>query len=524
MDIIVKDLSISIGKQDLFHNESFGVSNGAKVGVIGRNGVGKSTLLKAILGKIDYSGTITCTARIGYFAQHIDVDGNLTCLEELEKGLNDSQNAQRIAEIEALMGDPTVYNDHGKLTKLTNEYGLLQAKVAQESQSSNATNVKDVLKRLHVSEDIFNKKVGELSTGQKAILSLAKIFCASCDVLLLDEPTNHLDFNRLNMLEDFIKNFRGIVLIVTHDRYMLNRIADTILKIEHGRIIKYNGNYDTYIKARLDQIYSQAKAYDNEQAYRKVQIEKINKIGTAPKNAKQSHYRRKMLDERDEVEAPHMDKSDFDMRFQCKEVLAPYVMETKDLAVGYSAENPLIRKINLTIGTGQRFVIIGENGCGKTTLMRTIEGKMPALEGEIELAGQVVLGYADQDLKGLNMENTMYEEIYEMVKDKAIARMNLGMIGFSETSEVEKKISSLSMGEKSRLNLLKVLLKRPNFLLLDEPTNHLDIDAREIIENAFLHYDGTILAISHDRYFIQKVATRMVKVENKRIVDLKKLS
>jgi ATP-binding cassette subfamily F protein 3 len=191
--------------------------------------------------------------------------------------------------------------------------------------------------------------------------------------------------------------------------------------------------------------------------------------------------------------------------------------------VGYSQENPLIRKINLTIGTGQRFVIVGENGCGKTTLIKTIAGKMPALEGEIELAGQVVIGYADQDLKGLNMDNTMYEEIYEMVKDKGIARMNLGMIGFSETDEVEKKISSLSMGEKSRLNLLKVLLKKPNFLLLDEPTNHLDIDAREIIENAFLHYDGTILAISHDRYFIEKIATRMVKVENKRIVDLKKL-
>lgn len=493
------------------------------MGIIGRNGVGKTTLLKAILGKIDYSGKITYDARVGYFAQHIDVDSHLTFLEELEKGINTSQHSTRIAEIEALMGNPEIYNDNKKLTQLTNEYSQLQSKMQQENQSSNATNVKEVLKKLNVTEAIFNKKVGELSTGQKAILSLAKIFCANVDILLLDEPTNHLDFDRLNMLENYLKNFKGTVLMVTHDRYMLNRMADTILKIEHGKIIKYNGNYDTYIKARLDQLYSQAKAYENEQAYRKVQIEKINKIGTAPKNAKQSHYRRKMLDEREEVAAPRMDKSEFEMRFVCKEVLAPYVLETKDLAVGYSQENPLIRKINLTIGTGQRFVIIGENGCGKTTLLKTIVGKLPPLEGEMEFAGQAIMGYADQDLKGLNMENTMYEEIYEMVKDKAIARMNLGMIGFSETDEVEKKISSLSMGEKSRLNLLKVLLKRPNFLLLDEPTNHLDIDAREIMENAFLHYDGTILAISHDRYFIQKVCTRIVKVENKRVVDLKKL-
>jgi ATP-binding cassette subfamily F protein 3 len=379
--------------------------------------------------------------------------------------------------------------------------------------------VREILKKLKVPESLFSMKVGALSTGQKAILSLAKIFCADCDVLLLDEPTNHLDFDRLDILENHLKQFKGTVLVVTHDRFLLNRMADTILKIENGKVIKYSGNYDTYLRARTEQYEAQSKAYENEQNYRRIQLEKINKIGTAPKNVRQSEYRRKMLDAREEVEVPDLDKSEFEVHFQSKPMKAPYVVETHDLSVGY--EKPLIKHIDLAIGAHQRFVIIGENGCGKTTLLKTIAGRIPKLDGKIDYASEVVMGYADQDLQGLDYEKTLYEEIYTILQDKALTRANLSMIGFKKPEEVEKKIASLSMGEKSRLNLLKVLLRKPNFLLLDEPTNHLDIDAREIIENAFLNYDGTILAVSHDRYFIQKVANRIVKVENRTIVKVK---
>ncbi len=522
MDIVIKGLSISLGKQDLFHDESFGIAYGTKAGLIGRNGVGKSTLLKAIIGQTDYNGQISCNARIGYFAQHIEVNEDITFLEELEKGLNQSAYAGAIEAIEKQMADPHVYNDMKKLTALTEEYSLLQAKAAQETQSANATNVKEILKLLKIPPALFNQKVAELSTGQKAILSLAKIFCANCDVLLLDEPTNHLDFERLDILEKHLKNFKGTVIVVTHDRYFLNRIADTILKIENGHVIKYNGNYDTYLRARTEQFSAQEKAFENEQNYRRIQLEKINKIGTAPKNVRQSEYRRKMLDERESVERPNMDKSDFNVRFSARPMKAPYVMETKELEVGYDENAPLLKHVNLAIGAEQSFVIIGENGCGKSTLLKTIAGKIPKLGGEIEFASEAVIGYVDQDLKNLNADKTLYEEIYALVPDKAIARANLSMIGFRKPEEVEKLISSLSMGEKMRVNLLKVLLNKPNFLLLDEPTNHLDIDAREIIENAFLNYDGTILAVSHDRYFIHKVADRVVKVENKRIVNTTK--
>ncbi len=519
MDLIVKRLSISLGKRDLFHDESFGIAYGSKVGIIGRNGVGKSTLLKAIIGKADFNGEIQCDARIGYFAQHIDVDEELTFLEELEKGLNASAHGERLAEIEARMGDPKVYNDVKMLTALTEEYTLLQTKIHQETQSANAVNVKDVLKQLKVPESLFSIPVKELSTGQKAILSLAKIFCADCDILLLDEPTNHLDFDRLDILERHLQAFKGTVLVVTHDRFLLNRIADTILKLENGKVIKYNGDYDTYLRARTEQFSAQSKAYDNEQNYRRIQLEKINKIGTAPKNVRQSEYRRKMLDEREEVEVPSLDKSDFEVHFESKPMKAPYVVETHGLSVGY--DTTLIKNINLAVGAHQRFVIIGENGCGKTTLLKTIAGRIPPLDGSIDFASECVMGYADQDLKGLDEEKTLYEEIYAILQDKALTRANLSMIGFRKPEEVDKRIATISMGEKSRLNLLKVLLKKPNFLLLDEPTNHLDIDAREIIENAFLNYDGTILAVSHDRYFIQKVANRIVKVEKKSLTMVK---
>jgi ATP-binding cassette subfamily F protein 3 len=520
MDIIVKGLSISLGKQDLFHDESFGIAYGSKVGLIGRNGVGKTTLLKAIIGKTDYNGQISCNARIGYFAQHIEVDEGLTFLEELEKGLNQSAYSGEIEAIEKQMADPKVYNDMKKLTTLTDHYSLLQSKMSQETQSSNATNVKEVLKKLKIPDTLLEKKVNELSTGQKAILSLAKIFCANCDVLLLDEPTNHLDFDRMDILENHLRTFKGTAIIVTHDRYFLNRVADTILKIENGKVIKYSGNYDTYLRARTEQYSAHQKAYDNEQNYRRIQLDKINKIGTAPKNVRQSEYRRKMLDDREKVIVPNMDKSDFDVRFSVKPMKSPYVMETKELEVGY--DKPLISHVNFAVGAEQCFVIIGENGCGKTTLLKTIAGKIAKLDGEIEFSSEALIGYVDQDLKNLNGDKTLYEEIYALVPDKAIARANLSMIGFRKPEEVEKLISSLSMGEKMRVNLLKVLLGKPNFLLLDEPTNHLDIDAREIIENAFLSYEGTILAVSHDRYFIHKVADRVVKVENKRLVNTAK--
>ncbi|MEK6821088.1 MAG: ATP-binding cassette domain-containing protein, partial [archaeon] len=405
MDIIFKRFSISLGKRDLFHDESFGIGPGAKVGLIGRNGVGKSTLLKAIIGQAEYNGEIQCDARVGYFAQHIDVDHDRTFLEELEKGINQSQYAGKMAAIEAQMADPAVYNDMKKITSLSEEYALLQSKMTAESQSANASNVKEVLKRLRVSESLFDINVRELSTGQKAILSLARIFCANVDVLLLDEPTNHLDFARLDILEDYIRNFKGTVIVVTHDRYFLNRIADTILKIENGKVIKYNGNYDTYKRARVEQHYAQQKAFENEESYRRVQLEKINKIGTAPKNVRQSEYRRRMLDARDEVEVPDMDASDFEVHFNAKPMKAPYVMETKHLDVGHDVA--LIKDVHFAIGAHQRFVIIGENGCGKTTLLRTIAGKIPPLKGEVELASEVLLGYADQDLKNLNESNTL---------------------------------------------------------------------------------------------------------------------
>ncbi len=518
MDLIVKGLSLSIGKQEIFIDESFGIKDGAKVGIIGRNGVGKTTLLKTIMGNIDYNGTITCQGRIAYFAQHIDVDINLTVLEELNKGFDSKAIEEELKSIEKQMVDPKINENLEKITKITERYSELQARLQEETEYKYSNKVQEVLKTLRIDNSFARKKVSELSTGQKAILSLAKIFCSKCDILLLDEPTNHLDFERLGILEEYISRFKGTILIITHDRFLLDKVADTILKIENGHIIKFPGNYSAYVKQRKMLFEAQLRSFENEENYLRIQRDKIARIGKSPAKVKQGQYRERLLEKREKIDKPDMDKSDFKVHFSSKEIKSPIVLTLKELTIGYT--KPILEKINLTIGLGNRIVIVGENGSGKTTLLKAIEGRIAPLSGEIIFAHETQIGYADQDLKELNYENTVYDEINNECQDLPTTRANLSMIGFRKDEEVEKKVSSLSMGEKSRLNLLKVLLHKPNFLLLDEPTNHLDIDAREIIEEAFLNYNGAILAVSHDRYFIKKIADRIIKIENKTLKEM----
>ncbi|MDO8626937.1 MAG: ABC-F family ATP-binding cassette domain-containing protein, partial [Candidatus Diapherotrites archaeon] len=443
-----------------------------------------------------------------------------TVIQELEKGFNFAEIEEQIKEIEMQMADPGIHENIEKLTKITEKYSELQAAMQKELDNKNSNKVQEVLRTLRIDEKFAKKKISELSTGQKAIVALAKIFSSSYDILLLDEPTNHLDFDRLDILEEFIAHFKGTVIIVTHDRYLLDKVADTILKIENGKVLKFQGNYSEYRKQRVMLYDSQLRAYENEQNYIRIQKFKIGKIGKSPAAVKQGQYRERLLEKRGVIEQPNMDKSNFQVHFDSKQMKSPLVVEMHDVTIGY--DKPILEKIELNISLGQRAVIIGENGAGKTTLLKTIGGRIPKLAGEIVFAHETLIGYADQDLKEIDETNTVYDEIRKYCKDLPMTRAKLSMIGFKEDDEIEKKITSLSMGEKSRVNLLRVLLHEPNFLLLDEPTNHLDIDAREIIEDAFLNYTGTILAVSHDRYFIKKISTRIIKIEGKKITNLAK--
>jgi len=523
MSLSIKNLSITIGKKDIIIDQSVGIADGSKVGLIGRNGIGKTTLLKAILGKTDYSGEIKFNGKIAYFSQEIDMDLKKTGRETIEQRAeihHQNEFEKELGEIEALLSRQDICESHEKLAELTDRYVVLQAELNKHQATHATGKIKSVLKTLEIKEDWLDKKIGELSTGQRAIISLAQILSSDADFLLLDEPTNHLDFKRLEILENYLKNFKGTVLMVTHNRYFLDRVCDAILKIENGKWIKYNGNYSAYVKTREAAFEAQKNAYEVEEKYLENERDKISRIGTSPSKVKQGNYRKKLLERREVIEKPDMDKSKFTTTFEASPIKSPTVLELHDLTVGYN--KPLISNINLNICVGQRTILVGDNGIGKSTLFKTIEGRIPPLFGKVKLDHDGKLGYLDQELKDLCTHATLYEEIYAFFEDAGKTRQQLAMVGFITNEEVHKPISKLSTGEKSRLNLLKVLIKKPNFLLLDEPTNHLDIDACEIIENAFLNYEGAIFAVSHDLYFIEKIAHRVLKVVDGKIVEFKR--
>ncbi|HLC93320.1 MAG TPA: ABC-F family ATP-binding cassette domain-containing protein [archaeon] len=521
MVLSIKNLSISIGKKEILQDESVGVADGSKVGLIGRNGVGKTTFLKAILGQIDYTGHIEFDGKAAHFSQDIGLDMEKTVRQTLgESATIHHQNPfeKELRDIEKFLADPESHKDSAKLSRLTDRYVELSAKRYQHEAPRPTGKIKSVLRTLEVPEDWLDQTVGSLSTGQRAIVALAQILSSEADLLLLDEPTNHLDFKRLDILEKYLRSFKGTVLMVTHDRYFLDRVCDTILKIEKAKWVKYNGNYSDYVKTRAATFEAQKTAYEHENRYLAIEKDKIARIGKSPQKVKQGKYRERLLEKREIIEKPDMDKSSFSTRFDASPIHSPVVVELIDLSVGY--DYPLLSNINLNVGSGQRIILIGENGVGKSTLFKTIEGRLPALSGEVIFDSQAKLGYADQEMRDLSEDSTLYNEIYAMLKDLPKVRQSLSMVGFVTDDEVYKKISKLSMGEKSRLNLLKILLEKPNLLLLDEPTNHLDIDAREIIEKAFLSYDGAILAVSHDRYFIEKIAQRKLKVSEGTIKEM----
>lgn len=522
MTLNVKGLTISIGKREILLDESLGIADGSKVGLIGRNGVGKTTFLKAILGQVDYLGKIEFTGRAAYFSQHVDLDHHKTVKQTLEETAtihHQTPFEKELKEIEEKMADPAVHQDADLFNRVTERYSELLTKMAEkQAPPPQGNKLKSILQTLEVQESWLDLPVGSLSTGQRAIVALAQILSSDADFLLLDEPTNHLDFKRLDILEKYLKEFKGIVLMVTHDRYLLNRVCDTILKIEKGKFLKHNGGYSSYLRAREANFEAQKTAYENENKYLAIQKDKIARIGKSPLKVKQGQYREKLLAKREVVEKPDMDQSKFRIHFDASPINANVVLELEDLTVGY--KKPLLSNINFKIGIGQRLVLIGENGIGKSTLFKTIEGRLPLISGKVIPDQDTRIGYADQELKDLTSDSTLYNEIYHLLKDQARTRQHLSMMGFVDDDEVYKPISQLSFGEKSRLNLLKILIDKPNLLLLDEPTNHLDIDAREIIEKAFLNYDGAILAISHDRYFIEKIAQRMFKVSGGTIKEM----
>ena len=499
---------------------SFHINDNEKAAIVGINGAGKSTLLKIIINEMSAdSGDVFLAkgAAIGYLAQHQNIDTEMTIFDvmlevkkdilELSDKMRDLEAKMKQAEGAAL---EDVYEDY---SRATHEFELKNG-YAYKSE------ITGILKGLGFDEEDFNRKVNTLSGGQKTRAYLARLLLSKPDIILLDEPTNHLDMKAIGWLETYLKNFNGAVLIVAHDRYFLDGVAEKIIELNNCRATTFLGNYTDYANKKKALREAELKAYLNQQkeiAHQEAVIEKLRSFNRE-KSIKRAESREKVLDKIERVNKPT--EIDASMKISLK----PHKESGKDVLnvenLTKSFDEVLFENISFEIKKGERVAIIGGNGTGKTTLLKIINGLLLPDSGKIKLGTNVEIGYYDQEHQVLNADKNLFDEIsddYPYLNNTEIRNV-LASFLFTK-DDVFKLVGSLSGGEKGRLSLAKLMLSEANFLLLDEPTNHLDITSKEILEDALNNYEGTVLYVSHDRYFINKTATRILDLTNKQLLN-----
>ena len=491
---------------------SFHVEEHEKAAIVGINGAGKSTLLKIIIGELapdEGLVTITRGKTVGYLAQHQEVHGNTTIYDTLmEVKLPVLQLEQRIRELELMMKSAS----GDKLEKIMESYTRLSHEFDLANGYAWQSEITGVLKGLGFTEDEFKKPVSELSGGQKTRVSLGKLLLTHPDIILLDEPTNHLDMNSIAWLETYLLNYSGTVIIVAHDRYFLDRIAGRVIELDGGHATTYMGNYSDYSAKKAIVRAGQIRAWLNQQAEIRHQEQVIEKLRSfnREKSIKRAESREKMLAKIEIIDKPT--DIDDEMRFTFEPAITSGndVLTVTDLAKQFDGEK-LFSGISYEIKRGERVAIIGDNGTGKTTMLKIINGILAPDAGEVRIGAKVHIGYYDQEQQNLDLDNTVFEEISDEYPEMNNTQIRSVLAAFLFTGEdVFKRIKDLSGGERGRVALAKLMLSEANFLILDEPTNHLDITSREVLENALNGYTGTVLCVSHDRYFINRTATRIL--------------
>ena len=521
MILSCQNISKSFGTDEILKNVSFHIEANEKAAIVGINGAGKSTLLKIIMQE-EHPDTgeviLAKDATIGYLAQYQDVSGHRTIYEEVLQARDDVLAMEaKLRDMEARMnqlsGDALEY--------LLNSYHRLSHEFELLGGYTYRSEVTGVLKGLGFSDEEFTKKMSELSGGQKTRVSLGKLLVTKPDVLLLDEPTNHLDMESIRWLETFLVNYKGAVVIVAHDRYFLDRVVTKVVEIFQHKGFVYEGNYTAFAKKKAKVREDLLKQYYNQQREIKHQEEVIAKLKSfnREKSIKRAESREKMLDKIERLEKPTEENTDIHI------VLEPNVTSGNDvLAVSHIAksygENQLFTDISFEIKRGERVALIGNNGTGKTTILKMINGLIPGDAGSITLGTNVHIGYYDQEHQLLHMEKTIFEEISDDYPQLNNTKIRNVLAAFLFTNDdVFKRIGDLSGGERGRVSLAKLMLSDANFLILDEPTNHLDITSKEILETALNQYTGTVFFVSHDRYFINQTATRIMELTGETIVN-----
>ncbi|MDO5416381.1 MAG: ABC-F family ATP-binding cassette domain-containing protein [Lachnospiraceae bacterium] len=521
MILSCSNLSKSFGSDTILQEVSFHIEEHEKAAIVGINGAGKSTLLKIIIGELpaDTGEVVISKGKsIGYLAQHQDLSSTRTIYEEvLEIKRPIIQMEERIRQLEIQMKDA----QGGELETMLSEYSRLNHQFELENGYAYKSEVIGVLKGLGFTEEEFDKKVNTLSGGQKTRVSLGRLLLAKPDIILLDEPTNHLDMESIAWLETYLLNYSGSVIIVAHDRYFLNRVVSKIVELDRGHAHVYQGNYEAYSQKRSMLRQAQMKAYLNQQQEIKHQQEVITKLKSfnREKSIKRAESREKMLSKIEVLDKPTEVNDAMSITLEPRTESGSDVLTIRNLGKSFGSLS-LFQHVDIDIKRGERVAVIGNNGTGKSTLLKIIMDMLPADTGEIRPGSKVHVGYYDQEQQVLHMEKTVFDEIQDTYPDMDNTRVRNVLAAFLFTGDdVFKRIGDLSGGERGRVSLAKLMLSEANFLILDEPTNHLDITSKEILEDALTHYTGTVLYVSHDRYFINKTASRILELTGQTFIN-----
>ena len=521
MILSCSSISRSFGDNHILKRVSFHIEEHEKAAIVGINGAGKSTLLKIIIGQLaPDEGTVTWAkgAAVGYLAQHQDLDGTETIYDtllEVKRPILEMEERLRRLELEMNTASGE------ELESRLSEYSRLNHTFELENGYACRSEITGVLKGLGFSEEEFSKPIHALSGGQKTRVSLGKLLLTKPDILLLDEPTNHLDMESIAWLETYLKGYPGSVIIVAHDRYFLDRVVTKVIELDNGTATVFSGNYSAYSDKKAMLRDAQIRAYLNQQQEIRHQEAVIAKLKSfnREKSIRRAESREKMLDKIERLEKPAEVNDSMDIRLEPDVVSGNDVLTVIGLSKAFDAR-PLFTDGNFEIKRGERIAIIGNNGTGKTTLLKIINGLIPAGSGEIRLGSKVHIGYYDQEHQVLHMDKTLFQEIQDTYPHMNNTQIRNMLASFLFTGDdVFKLIRDLSGGERGRVSLAKLMLSDANFLLLDEPTNHLDITSKEILESALNRYTGTVLYVSHDRYFINRTATRILDLTGQAFVN-----
>ena len=515
------NISKSFGSNEIIKDANFLVNEHEKVAIVGVNGAGKTTLLKILTGeeRADSGNVILAKdAKLGYLRQINNVDSTLSIIDELytviEHILNMEKRMLEMQEQMQHLSGEELEALYSSYTALTHSYELMDGYAAKSK-------VIGILKGLGFDENDFERKINTLSGGQKTRVFLAKLLLEEPDIILLDEPTNHLDLRSIEWLESYLLNYKGAVIIVSHDRYFLDKIVSKVIDIENAEVQMYSGNYSDFSAKKKMLLDAKMKEYLNQQQEIKHQEAVITKLKqfNREKSIKRAESRQKQLEKIDRVEAPVTHIENMKLSLDISKESGKDVLTVHDLSKSFD-EKHLFSNINFEIKRGERVAIIGDNGTGKTTLLKIINGLLSPDTGEVIYGSNVSIAYYDQEHQVLHMDKTLFDEISDTYPEMNNTQIRNILAAFLFTGEdVFKKIGDLSGGERGRVSLVKLMLSKANFLLLDEPTNHLDILSKDVLESALNSFPGTICYVSHDRYFINKTATRILDLTGNRLLN-----